>query len=152
MKIYLDTNAYNRPFDDQTQVRIRLETIAIFAILQLIKSKELLLVWSFLLTYENSLNPSEDIKMEIEKLSSLASENVDSSEDIRKKAKEYELIGIKPRDAIHISCALNSGADYFVTCDDKILRKTDELGLNLLILNPIDFIKEVEGVKNENDE
>lgn len=152
MKIYLDTNVYNRPFDDQTQVRIRLETIAIFAILQLIKSKELLLVWSFLLTYENSLNPSEDIKMEIEKLSSLASENVDSSEDIRKKAKEYELIGIKPRDAIHISCALNSGADYFVTCDDKILRKTDELGLNLLILNPIDFIKEVEGVKNENDE
>lgn len=152
MKIYLDTNVYNRPFDDQTQVRIRLETIAIFAILQLIKSKELLLVWSFLLTYENSLNPSEDIKMEIEKLSSLASENVDSSEDIRKKAKEYELIGIKPRDAIHISCALNSGADYFVTCDDKILRKTDKLGLNLLILNPIDFIKEVEGVKNENDE
>ncbi len=152
MKIYLDTNVYNRPFDDQTQVRIRLETIATFAILQLIKSKELLLVWSFLLTYENSLNPSEDIKMEIEKLSSLASENVDSSEDIRKKAKEYELIGIKPRDAIHISCALNSGADYFVTCDDKILRKTDKLGLNLLILNPIDFIKEVEGVKNENDE
>ncbi len=90
--------------------------------------------------------------MEIEKLSSLASENVDSSEDIRKKAKDYELIGIKPRDAIHISCALNSGADYFVTCDDKILRKTDKLGLNLLILNPIDFIKEVEGVKNENDE
>ena len=152
MKIYLDTNVYNRPYDDQTQVRIRLETIAIFAILQLIKSKELSLVWSFLLTYENSLNPSEDIKMEIEKLSSLASENVDPSEDIRKKAKDYELIGIKPRDAIHISCALNSGADYFVTCDDKILRKTDKLGLNLLILNPIDFIKEVEGVKNENDE
>jgi len=152
MKIYLDTNVYNRPYDDQTQVRIRLETIAIFAILQLIKSKELSLVWSFLLTYENSLNPSEDIKMEIEKLSSLASENVDSSEDIRKKAKDYELIGIKPRDAIHISCALNSGADYFVTCDDKILRKTDKLGLNLLILNPIDFIKEVEGVKNETDE
>ncbi len=90
--------------------------------------------------------------MEIEKLSSLASESVKSSENIRKKAKEYELIGIKPRDAIHICCALNSGADYFVTCDDKILRKTDKLGLNLLILNPIDFIKEVEGVKNENDE
>ena len=145
-------NIYNRPYDDQTQVRIRLETIAIFAILQLIKSKELSLVWSFILTYENSLNPSEDIKMEIEKLSSLASESVKSSENIRKKAKEYELIGIKPRDAIHISCALKSGAEYFVTCDDKILRKTEQLGLNLLILNPIAFIKEVEGVQNENDE
>ncbi len=145
-------NIYNRPYDDQTQVRIRLETIAIFATLQLIKSKELSLVWSFILTYENSLNPSEDIKIEIEKLSSLASENVQSSEDIRKKAKEYEFIGIKPRDAIHLSCALKSGAAYFVTCDDKILRKTEKMGLNLLTLNPVDFIKEVEGFQDENDE
>ncbi len=30
MRIYLDINIYNRPFDDQSQVRIRLETIAIF--------------------------------------------------------------------------------------------------------------------------
>ncbi len=90
--------------------------------------------------------------MEIEKLSSLASENVDASEDIRKKAKDYELIGIKPRDAIHLSCALKSGAVYFVTCDDKILRKTEKMGLKLLTINPVDFIKEVEGVKNENDE
>lgn len=118
----------------------------------MIKSKELSLVWTFLLTYENSLNPSEDIKIEIEKLSSLASEIVKPSEDIRKNAKEYDLIGIKPRDAIHISCALKSGAEYFVTCDDKILKKAEKLGLNLLILNPIDFIKELGGVQDENDE
>ncbi len=28
MKVYLDTSVYNRPFDDQTQPRIWLETMA----------------------------------------------------------------------------------------------------------------------------
>lgn len=39
-KVYLDMNVYNRPFDDQTQVRIRLETIAVFAILYMIRVQE----------------------------------------------------------------------------------------------------------------
>lgn len=38
LKLYLDVNIYNRPFDDQIEARIRLETIAIFSILQKIKS------------------------------------------------------------------------------------------------------------------
>lgn len=55
-KVYLDMNVYNRPFDDQTQVRIRLETIAVFAIFYMIRVQDLSLVWSFILDYENSLN------------------------------------------------------------------------------------------------
>ena len=34
MKIYLDNCSYNRPFDDQTQERIHLESEAILTILQ----------------------------------------------------------------------------------------------------------------------
>ena len=34
MKIYLDNCCYNRPFDDQTQERIHLESEAILTILQ----------------------------------------------------------------------------------------------------------------------
>lgn len=66
MRIYLDMNIYNRPFDDQSQVRIRLETIAIFSIFQKVKNKEFKLLWSFMLEYENSLNPYADVKQEIE--------------------------------------------------------------------------------------
>ena len=29
-KIYLDMNIYNRPYDDQTQPRIKMETIVFF--------------------------------------------------------------------------------------------------------------------------
>jgi len=52
-RIYFDMNIYNRPFDDQSQVRIRLETIAIFSILQKIKNKELTLLWSFMIEPES---------------------------------------------------------------------------------------------------
>ncbi len=38
MRIYLDTSVYNRPFDDQTQARIALETLAYTVILQMIES------------------------------------------------------------------------------------------------------------------
>lgn len=34
MKIYLDVSCLNRPFDDQTQVRIRLEAEAVLLILE----------------------------------------------------------------------------------------------------------------------
>lgn len=34
MKIYLDNCCYNRPFDDQTQERIHLESEAMLTILQ----------------------------------------------------------------------------------------------------------------------
>ncbi len=136
-------NIYNRPFDDQSQIRVRLETIAVFEILQMVKSGSLLLVWSFMLEYENSLNPYDDIRIEIESVSSLASEDVMSSENIRKAARQYEKRGIKPRDALHIACAVKSGAEHFLSCDDKLVRKAAVLGTNLKMANPVDFIREV---------
>lgn len=139
-------NIYNRPFDDQAQVKIKLETIAIFAIFSMVKALKMNLVWSFILDYENSLNPSQDIRTEIEMVSLLASEHVEADEDIRNNAKEYERKGIKARDALHLASALKSGAEYFITCDDKILKRGNSLGLDLKIINPIDFLRDVEEI------
>ncbi|MDR1811691.1 MAG: hypothetical protein LBQ87_02590, partial [Candidatus Fibromonas sp.] len=60
MKIYLDNCCYNRPFDDQSDIIIRLETEAKLFIQQKVKENALELVWSFILDYENSRNPFED--------------------------------------------------------------------------------------------
>jgi hypothetical protein len=38
MKVYVDTNVYNRPFDEQTQPRIWLETLAFSVILQMVEA------------------------------------------------------------------------------------------------------------------
>lgn len=134
-------NIYNRPFDDQSQVRIRLETIAIYAILKTIKERKFTLISSFMLEFENSMNPYEDVRMEIEMASSMASEYSDMSEDILVTAKDLELIGIKPRDAMHLACAVKGKADYFLTCDDKLIKKARFIKEDIVIINPIDFIR-----------
>lgn len=144
MRIYLDMNIYNRPFDDQSQVRIRLETIAIFSILQKIKNKELTLLWSFMIDYENSLNPYADVKQEIEMAAPLAFKNITPDETILSAAKEFESKGIKPRDSIHLACALKGGAEYFLTCDDKLIKRASALDMNIKIINPLRFIEDME--------
>lgn len=140
-RLYLDMNIYNRPFDDQSQVRIRLETIAIHAILKSIKERRLSLIWSFMLEFENSLNPYEYIRMQIQMASSLASEKIKMGDDILAAAKNLESKGIKPRDAIHLACAIKGKSEYFLTCDDKLIKKAKLIQGQMVILSPIDFIR-----------
>ena len=40
MNVYLDTCSLQRPLDDQTQIRIRLEAEAVLAIIELLKEIE----------------------------------------------------------------------------------------------------------------
>lgn len=140
-KLYLDMNIYNRPFDDQSQVRIKLETIAIHAILKIVKDREFTLLWSFMLEFENSLNPNEDIRTEIVMASSLSSENINTTDAILARAKDLESKGVKPRDSIHLACAVKGKADYFLTCDYKLIKKSQFIKDEVAIMNPVDFIR-----------
>lgn len=56
-RVYLDASVYNRPFDDQTQPKIFLETQAVTLIWQMAAAQLINLVGSSVLDYENSLNP-----------------------------------------------------------------------------------------------
>ena len=56
MRIYFDMNIYNRMFDDQEQLKIKLETTAIDIIFQRVQEGQFNLLWSFILEYENSRN------------------------------------------------------------------------------------------------
>lgn len=140
----MDMSIYNRPFDNQLQVRIRLETIAIYSILQRIKKGDFTLLWSFMIDYENSLNPYDDIRIEIEMASSLAKERVSPDESIVAAANQFKAKDIKPRDALHLACASAGKAEYFITCDDKLIKKTSDLEANFYIMNPISFVENME--------
>ena len=56
MRVYLDNCCYNRPYDDQSYMRIHLETQAKLYIQEMIKEKKIELVNSYMLEYENSKN------------------------------------------------------------------------------------------------
>ena len=66
MRIYLDNCCYNRPYDDQSQIRIYLETQAKLHIQELIKLRRVELVTSYMLEYENGKNRFMQKKRTIE--------------------------------------------------------------------------------------
>ena len=142
MKIYLDNCCYNRPFDDQTQIKIYLETVAKLHVQNQIKNGKYNLVWSYVLDYENKNNPYEDKKSSISPWRYIAKYNVtEENEEILTFAENLLLRGLKKYDSLHISCAVYSKCKYFLTTDKKLLKTT----LNeIKIVNPIDFIKELE--------
>ncbi|MGD9939368.1 MAG: PIN domain protein [Clostridia bacterium] len=59
MLVYLDNCVFNRPFDDQGQLLISLQTQAKLAIQERIRQGSLQLAWSYILDYENVANPYE---------------------------------------------------------------------------------------------
>lgn len=143
MKLYLDTSVFNRPFDDQTQPRIWLETLALALILQLIEAGEATLINSSVLEFENSQNPFSIRQDWVSRCCELATNYQRVSKSIRQRAEMLEKKGIHAIDALHIACAETSGADYFLTCDDRLLRKQKHLNVNSM--NPLDFVQKVMG-------
>jgi len=59
MRVYLDNCCFNRPFDDQRQIRVFLETQAKLHIQEQIKNEKIELAVSFVSRYENSENPDD---------------------------------------------------------------------------------------------
>ena len=64
VRLYLDNCTFNRPFDDQHQLKIKLETEAKLFIQQGIITGTYELVWSYILEYENRQNRFDDRRIE----------------------------------------------------------------------------------------
>jgi predicted nucleic acid-binding protein len=148
MKIYLDTSVYNRPFDDQTQFRIWLETVAFSIILSLIKVGDVELVASSVVAYENSRNPFLERKRWVESCLRLSHHHVVLNTSIRERARELEKQGVKSVDALHVACAETAAVDYFLTCDDKLTNRYKDG--KMMVCNPVEFILNI--TREENHE
>jgi len=141
LKIYLDVCTFNRPFDSQSQIKIRLETEAKLYIQAGIREKKYSLVWSYILDYENEINPFEEKKKAIRPWAKIADNYCSSSDEIVSAGNEIMGNGVKSRDALHIACAIKSGCDYFITTDKGLLNKNIA---NIIIIDPIDFVRVTE--------
>lgn len=142
MKIYLDNCCFNRPFDDQSQLRILLESEAKLRIQENIRSGTFGLVWSYILDYENSKNPFRERREQIIKWRAYSNEDIEESAQILNIATMIMQHGIKKLDSLHLACAIKANADYFLTTDDGVINKATYIQ-NIKILDPIGFIKEV---------
>jgi predicted nucleic acid-binding protein len=121
--IYLDMCCFNRPYDDQGQSRIRLETEAKLLIQQKVKQGECSMLWSSTLDVECAKNPFEEHRMAIARWRSLAEAVVFATPEVVAKAHDFASCGVSNYDALHLASAIYGKADYFITTDDRLLKK-----------------------------
>lgn len=144
MRVYLDNCSYNRPYDDQSQMRIYLETQAKLHIQDMIRQKQIELVTSYVLDFENDNNRSIQKKTAIEKFMKeyaawyVSNQNVEEITEIATRIMET---GIKEKDAYHVACAVMAECDYFISTDDRLLKYQSEA---VQLVTPGEFIRRME--------
>ena len=149
-RIYLDTNAYCRPLDDQKDRRIHAEAVAILKIVNLAEKTEIVIISSDYVKFE-----IEQIKDPLKRKSIrgferiLSKTNITSSKRLITIAKEINAkCNINSLDALHLAASCIGKADSLITCDDQILDNTNCIeallaskGYRLKVRNPMNYIR-----------
>ena len=121
-KIYLDVCCLNRLYDDQSQLRIRLESEAISQILVNCQNGKWELIISTVIEAEISRTPLQTRKEQVRESLSLGNKKIMLTQQMQTRAMELTTFGFKKYDALHVACAENN-ADIFLTTDDRLIRK-----------------------------
>jgi hypothetical protein len=139
----MDLCCFNRPFDDQSLPRIYLETEAKLFVQNMVMNGKIELGWSYMLDYENSANPDQDVKDSIGRWRKMAVRMTEETDALISTANRYQKLGVGTKDALHLACAAALRADCFITVDKGIVKKRDLIG-ELPIVNPLEFIQNQE--------
>jgi hypothetical protein len=144
MLIYLDMCSLKRPFDDQSQTRIHLESEAVLGALAL-ESERVKFVRSAPLLLENSYNPLPQRAARVHQWL-LAAPLVDLEHGtFTHRVDELMKLGFKAFDAMHMACAEQAKADLLVSCDDRLLaaaRRNASL-LKVRVIGVLELVQEV---------
>lgn len=150
-RVYLDTNVYCRPLDNQSDRRIHAETEAFLKIVDTAETGKI------------EIASSDYVKFEIEQITDplkrkdirgferiLSKANVASSRRLTALARTFaSKCHIGALDALHLAAACIGKADFLLTCDDEILDNTvcietlaAEKEYRIKVRNPIDYLQE----------
>lgn len=100
-------------------------------------------MWSYILDYENTANPFPERQQAIHAWRKHAARHVGPDEAIEDSAEQLQSAGIKPKDALHIACAIHAGCDSFITTDKSLLNKLKD-SAEVQVINPIDCLDNLE--------
>lgn len=144
MRIYLDVCCLNRPFDDQAQDKIRLESEAVLTIL----SRGQIGIWSLLnsavIDIEVAKISDNDRRQKVELLCSNLQFYIVVDNEIENRARKLGKLGFTLFDALHIACAEKGQADILLTTDNGFLRRAsrNQEILKVKVENPVRWLME----------
>ena len=142
MLVYLDVCAIQRPLDDPAQLRVRLEADAVVSLIGLCESGDLELVASAAHEIENSQNPYPARRAHAADVLGISRHYVPTSAAVARRAAQYEHDGIRRLDALHLASAVVSGAVFFCTTDDLLLRRGREAETDSTsVVSPLDLVQ-----------
>jgi len=145
MRVYLDVCCLNRPFDDQSQPRVRLETQAVLLVLENFSSRKWEWVGSEMVLYEINRNPNVEVRQQVLLLASQIKNLVEVNAKILKRAEDFERSGFDSYDTIHLASAEVAKVDVFLTTDDQLLKvaNRNKKLLTIKAENPVRWLEEV---------
>lgn len=135
-RVYLDVCALCRPFDDQSQLRVRLEADAVLLIINHLKDLTLVVSPAHIA----EIAAIEDVEREQLQLL-LENSGTRVNFDLlraRERAEEFARQGLGVADAAHLAFAEQAGCD-FVTCDDRLLKQCKRVHPSIWCGTPIAF-------------
>ena len=144
MIIYFDTCSLHRPLDNKTQLRIALEAEAVLGILTKCEEGEIILVSSEVLLLEVARNRQPKKREYVSSILEQADKFITLNDEIEQRAKVLEMHGFKAFDALHIASAESAAADYFCTCDDRLLNKSrQQTDVSVKVISPLELAQEI---------
>jgi len=143
-RIYLDVCCVSRPFDDQGQLRVHLETVAVESILLQAHRAECFWVGSDALMYEAANLTDMDRRARIGELLEGVREWVRVGSKERDRVVALMEMGFKPLDALHVACGETGKVDALLTTDDRLLKLAVRRAalLRVRVVNPLRWMEE----------
>ena len=143
MRIYMDTCCYKRPFDDQMQDRIYLETEIILSVLAKCDRGEWTLINSKVLEYEFR-NDKDKVRGQYMIDLYCKGENIVlMTEKIRQRAKGFQTHGVKLIDSLHLATAESAEADILLSVDRQFVNSAERVDARVKAINPIKLMEEL---------
>ena len=97
------------------------------------------------LSFEISRIPDEVRRVYALEVMARSSDHVETSASVVEGARVFQQAGIQPLDALHLASAVTAEADFFCTCDDKLLRRARSVETGqTIVVSPLELIEEID--------
>lgn len=143
--LYLDVCCFNRPFDDWSQERVRLEGEVILSILARVEAKQWQITSSEAVEVELMRMTNLEKLQNVRRLLSLANQVIFLDSSIDQRSQNLESLGFGLYDSFHIACAEIAKVDVLLTTDDRLLRKAKSYSsrLKVAVENPVNWLMSI---------
>jgi predicted nucleic acid-binding protein len=143
LTIYFDSCCYGRPQDDQTQLSIAAETIAIGGIIDICNMIGHSIIGSAAVKKELSANPDANDRIAALTLFEDTARRVRLSRNIKRMGTLHAQ-GLGVMDSIHLATAETAYADFLLTVDKDFEHIATSKNLSKVrVLNPFTLLQEV---------